>query len=181
MKTTIVPILGPDGKALEYVSLRTDVTDLESANQKLEDSMAELSALDSKKDEFVSIASHELRTPLTAVRGYASMIGDAESLAEAKKYALEISKSSDRMIEMVNDMLSVSKMEAGREAFESVPTDLAEIAESVTEELSAIAKGRGVELVCERQAPAVVIADPGKLRRALENLVGNAIKFTPKH
>lgn len=77
VKTVVVPVVGPEGAIQEYVSLRTDVTDLEVANQKLRETLEIRAELDRKKSEFISIASHELRTPLTIVRGYASMMEDA--------------------------------------------------------------------------------------------------------
>ena len=115
VKTVVVPVVDGKGNIQEYVSLRTDVTDLEIANQKLRETLEFRAELDRKKSEFISIASHELRTPLTIVRGYASMMEDAFANGDpqtAHKCASEISKQAAHMTELVNDMLELSRIES---------------------------------------------------------------------
>ena len=134
VKTVVVPVVNSKGEIQEYVSLRTDVTDLEIANQKLRETLEFRAELDRKKSEFISIASHELRTPLTIVRGYASMMEDAFANGDpqtAHKCAEEISKQAAHMTELVGDMLELSRIESGAETFKNASFDLSTVISEV--------------------------------------------------
>lgn len=103
------------GEILEYVIIQNDITDLEIAQQKLEKSLEKQKELDIRKDEFLNIASHELRTPMTSIKGYLSMIldGDAGEINdEVKSYLNQAYKGSQRLLNLINDMLDISKIES---------------------------------------------------------------------
>ncbi|MDO8559587.1 MAG: HAMP domain-containing sensor histidine kinase, partial [bacterium] len=140
--------------------------------------------VDQMKDEFISIASHELRTPITAIRGYVSMAidGDFGSVPEKLRTGLErINGAGKRLGDLVEDLLNVSRIEQGRLSVSFQPLDLGEVTGGVIEELRATAVQK--QLTCEYVAPASpvkVLADPDRLKQVLFNLVGNAIKYTPK-
>ncbi len=172
-----------DGGIAEYVSLRTDVTDLEIANRKLRETLEIRAELDRKKSEFVSVASHELRTPLTIVRGYASMMEDAFASGDpqtAKRCAEEISRQAAHMSELVTDMFELSRIESGEEPFKKEKFNASSIVSEVVGNFAEIGEKRGVPVVHEGDLESFnVLADREKIRRALHNLVSNAIKFTP--
>lgn len=182
VKTVVVPVVNSKGEIQEYVSLRTDVTDLEIANQKLRETLEFRAELDRKKSEFISIASHELRTPLTIVRGYASMMEDAFANGDpqtAHKCAAEISKQAAHMTELVNDMLELSRIESGAETFKNATFDLSAVISEVVGNFAPIAEKKGISICNETGAEGFLAnADRDKIRRAVHNLVSNAVKFT---
>lgn len=138
------------------------------------------------KDEFLSVASHELRTPMTAIKGFLDMIIKEETgkipTAKMKEYLNLAYEGNDRMIELVNDMLNVSRIEAGRMKFELQDSQIEELIESTIEELLEVAKSKKLFLKFKKPLkplPKVVVARD-KVRMVLTNLIGNAIKFTQK-
>lgn len=149
--------------------------DLRHANERLKD-------LDKLKDEFMSIASHELRTPMTAIKSYIwlTLHGKAQERdPKVRSYLDKVYESSERMINMVNDMLNVSRIETGRLQLEIVPVSVYKIADQVKDDLSARSAESKVEVIVKKDALApVVMADKDKLAEIFTNLVGNALKFT---
>ncbi len=140
--------------------------------------------IDKSKTEFVSLASHQLRTPLSAIRWYSEML-DSEKLgalnASQKDYLSEIYNSNRRMIDLVNALLNVSRIDMGTFAIEPVPTDIKEIAESVLKELFVKIQESNlhVESFYEKGLPKVDV-DPKLMRIIIQNLLSNAMKYTPK-
>lgn len=133
------------------------------------------------KDEFISVASHELRTPMTAVKGLISMIfeGDYGPVNEELKDPLsDIGKSTDRLITLVNDMLDVSRIEAGRIKFAITDVSIPEVAEEVVKTLKVIATQKGIKLEAPNIPLIKVRADLDKVKQMTINLVSNALKFT---
>jgi signal transduction histidine kinase len=149
---------------------------LKNANQKLKD-------LDQLKDEFVSVASHELRTPMTAIKSYLWMAlnGKGGELNEKQKYYLDRAyNSTDRLIKLVNDMLNVSRIEAGRVALDVQKIDMNVLIEDTIFEVKPRADELGLKVSLKKD-PSLpkVIADPDKIKEVLINLLGNSLKFTP--
>ncbi len=143
---------------------------------------AQLHQLDKLKDDFVTITSHELRTPMTAIRSYAWMAlnrSDMPLSEKLKKYLSRTLISTERLINLVNDMLNISRIEAGR--VEIIPTafDIQNLIREVKNEVDARASERQVTInVLETNLPQV-FADPDKVHQVLLNLIGNSLKFTP--
>lgn len=140
--------------------------------------------LDQMKDDFITVASHELRSPITAVKGYASMLleGFGGQLNETgKKYAYSMISSTKRLESLVVDMLDVSRIEQGRMEFNMKEVNVISIMEEIADQLRMTGemKGLKIEHVIPDHQP-VVIADADRLRQVLFNIVGNAIKYTPK-
>lgn len=140
--------------------------------------------LDKLKDEFVSIASHELRTPMTAIKGLISMIfeGDYGPVTpELKEPLTDISSSTQRLIELVNDMLDVSRLEGGRVKYALSNFKVADLVKEMLDLLRPVAVQKGVELKFANEGGEETIqADPAKIKEILSNLVGNSLKFTDK-
>ena len=141
-------------------------------------------ALDQAKSEFVSLASHQLRTPLSAINWYSEMLlgGDAGKLnAEQSEYMKEIFEGNQRMVELVDSLLNVSRLEVGKLKNEPKDTSLIELADSLQKELrtSVIAKKMNMKQDVESKLPTVS-ADPKLLRMVLQNLLSNAVKYTPE-
>lgn len=140
--------------------------------------------VDQMKDEFISMASHELRTPITAIRGYASMAlsGDFGPLPEKLQQGMQrVGDASNRLGELVEDLLNVSRIEQRRIEIQLGPVDAAATAASVVEELRSMAAQKQLALeIITGQSPVIVLADPDRIRQVLINVIGNAIKYTPK-
>lgn len=149
---------------------------LANANERLKE-------LDRAKTEFLSIASHQLRTPLAAIRGYASMIveGDFGVPGKAMQEPLgRIVESGRLMANSIEDYLNVSRIEQGRMKYEMSDMDLAEVAKTVSAELTHDAERRGLTLSFATSGPLPVYADLGKVKQVVSNLIDNAIKYTEK-
>lgn len=156
---------------------------LDSVSRQLAQANVRLKELDKLKDDFVSIASHELRTPMTAIRSYAWMAlnrSDVPLSEKLKKYLTRTLLSTERLINLVNDMLNVSRIESGRIEVNPKAFNIIELSKSVAEEVSAKALEVGVGVIVTGVKLPKVFADPDKVHQVLLNLVGNALKFTPK-
>jgi signal transduction histidine kinase len=144
----------------------------------------EVERISQAKSEFISIASHQLRTPLSAIKGYLSMIleGSYGKLPEKVKKPMEnVFVSNERLIKLVNDILSVSKIEAGEMEMNWKKEDLREIIKEVISELSIKAKEKNLYLNFEepKEFPKILL-DREKIRQVILNLVDNAIRYTQK-
>lgn len=140
--------------------------------------------IDKAKTEFVSLASHQLRTPLSAINWYSEMLldGDAGKLNdEQKSYIEQIAKGNKRMVELVNSLLNVSRIELGTFAIDPSPTDFKEIAESILGELKPQIATKKQEITTnyENNLPKIN-ADPKLIRIIIQNYLTNAIKYTPE-
>lgn len=132
------------------------------------------------KNEFFAIVSHELRTPLTSILAYARILNADDSLASKTREAVgEIESNATLLLNMVNNILVISKHAAKKDELLPEPVDFVDLAQFVRKALAPIAEGKDVRLTCS-VAPNVPLsmADWEKLRRILENLVNNAIKYT---
>ena len=140
--------------------------------------------IDKAKTEFVSLASHQLRTPLSAISWYVEMLlsGDAGKLATAQiEYMKEIQRGSKRLVDMVNSLLNVSRIELGTFMVEPTPTKPVEIAEAVLGEVKALIEKK--QLVLEREFAKdipILKLDQHLLQIILQNLISNSIKYTPE-
>lgn len=171
-KDLMVRLSGVIGIALDNGLLYQGV---QKANTRLKE-------LDRLKDDFVSVASHELRTPMTAIRSYLWMAlkGRGGELNEKQGYYLNRAyKSTVRLINLVNDMLNISRIESGRIAVAIVKTDLIEVVDSVVGEVRPRAEELGLRLEIKKRTLPAVLADADKIKEVLINLIGNSFKFTP--
>jgi PAS domain S-box-containing protein len=133
------------------------------------------------KSEFLANMSHELRTPLNGVLGYTQLLQRDRNLAPAQREALDaIAKCGANLLELINDVLDLSKIEAGRLEIEPVSTDLAQLIVDLQYLLADAARRKGLELATDvaLEVPRRVVLDGRHLRQVLLNLLGNAIKFT---
>jgi signal transduction histidine kinase len=141
-----------------------------------------LMEIDQMKTEFVSVASHQLRTPLTAIKLFTEMLldqGGKELTDEHKEYLESIYQSTERMVLLVNDLLSLSRLESGRLKVDPRTLDLREFVQNIIDEVKQVAKAKKVNigLSCQKDLPPISI-DPNLMRQVIHNLITNAIRYT---
>jgi signal transduction histidine kinase/CheY-like chemotaxis protein len=132
------------------------------------------------KSDFLASISHEIRTPMNAILGMADLLNDTALTLEQQDYVQRFRKAGEHLLTLINDILDLSKIEAGHLELEHTPFDLEELVQAVGELMAARAQGKGLELLITiaPDVPTHLIGDPMRLRQILLNLLGNAIKFT---
>lgn len=156
--------------------VETATAELRTANKKLVE-------LDETKSEFISIASHQLRTPLTVIKGYISMMieGSFGPLTDAENDSLKkVYESNERLIQLVENLLDISRIESGRLEFNFKEDKLESVVESVVEELKHNAEDKNLKLEYKKPAKSLpkIVFDEQKIRQVIMNLIDNAIKYT---
>jgi signal transduction histidine kinase len=158
---------------------------LTETNWQLARTNEQLRVIDQRKSEFVSIVSHQLRTPITAVKGYTSLLLEDAYGPLTEKQRPQVEKifiSSERLAQMVNDFLDISKIEQGTMKYELAPADIGEMLSELMEDFQPIAEKKGLilDLVLPEDKKVEAVVDAGKLRQIFSNLLDNAIKYTPQ-
>lgn len=179
--TTIKPILNSDNEIIEYIIIQHDVTDLEIAQQNFKISLNKQIELDHKKDEFLNIASHELRTPMTSIKWYISMILDWDAWdinEEVKTYLEQVFISSQRLLNLINDMLDISKIESWIQELRFEKIDLKKFIQDTCWEFRTLLqnKKQKLEMIIDFEN-FEYNTDINKLKQVLVNLIWNANKF----
>ena len=156
---------------------------IEVATKELKESNAKLRHLDQVKDEFMSMASHQLRTPLTSVKGYVSMVleGDAGDISTQQRHLLtEAFKSSERMVHLIADFLSVSRLQTGKFTIERQESNLDDIVQQEVSALKLVAKSHDLKLeyIPPQKALPPLMLDEAKIRQVVMNLIDNAIYYS---
>jgi len=167
-----------------YQLVRSVIREIE-LRAKLEVLYGELKKLDDAKSEFISIASHQLRTPLTAVKGYVSMILEnsyGEVPGEMNQPLKNVYASNERLIGLVNDILNISKIEAGKMEMDLENTSLEELILDIINELRIKADAKKLYLTYIKPTEAIplLMVDKTKIRQVMMNLIDNSIKYTEK-
>ena len=155
--------------------------ELKSANRELELAKEEAEAANRAKSLFLANMSHELRTPLNAILGFSQLMARERKTSPEQRESLGIiNRAGEHLLAMINDVLDLSKIEAGKVELNLESCDLARLFQEVSEwfRVRAESKGLFLELTLAEDLTGFVKTDPGKLRQILTNLLGNAIKFT---
>jgi signal transduction histidine kinase len=162
---------------------RSARADAEQAQMLLALQNDQLVEADKLKDEFVALISHDLRTPLTSIIGYVELsLEDVQPPLddERRGYLQIVSRSSERLLRLVDDLLFVARLQAGRLILERQDLDLCTIAAQAAQEARPRAEAKRLELEFVGGSPVMIDGDKGRLFQLLDNLISNAIKFTPE-
>jgi signal transduction histidine kinase len=163
------------------VTERLARAEAETAQRLLTEQNERLREADRLKDEFVALISHDLRTPLTSITGYVELALEEEELSDDVRGFLHIvERNADRLLVLVNDLLFVARLQAGELSLEQEPVDLVSVVREGVAAMEPRAAAKGIALTCVVDAVPDIRADRGRMLQILDNLVSNAVKFTPE-
>ncbi|MDQ7018298.1 MAG: ATP-binding protein [Robiginitomaculum sp.] len=171
--TTISPIKNSDGKIIECISIRRDITELLEAREQAE-------RANQAKSEFLAMMSHELRTPMNAVLGMASLLKASDLDAQQREYITALTDGGEILMTVLNDILDLSKIEAGKLEMETIEVDVRHAVKRLERLWAPNAKDKGLNFVCtiDDNVPSVIRGDITRIRQIVYNLLSNAVKFT---
>lgn len=180
VSSTIVPLLNEQGKPVQYISIRTDITNQKNIERQLQRAKEEAEEANRAKGTFLANMSHEIRTPLNAVLGMANLTLETKLNALQNEYLHLIKSSGENLLYLINEILDFSKIEAGKLVIASDPLLLRKTVRSVMQLFfyQGLEKGLKMNLEFDPEIPNELVGDAQRIKQILINLVGNAMKFT---
>jgi PAS domain S-box-containing protein len=177
---TVSSVVTELGGELCTITIAHDITEQKRAEMELLKAREAALAASQAKSEFLSSMSHEIRTPMNAILRMADMLWESELNPEQRRYLATMRNNSNTLLELINEILDLAKVESGRLYLDRTPLDLRDLMEKLLETMAPRAHVKGLDLT-GRIAPGTptdLVGDPLRLRQILFNLIGNAIKFT---
>lgn len=178
---TGIPRFTPLGSFDGYIGSCVDITEHKQAEKALRQALESAEVANKAKSQFLASMSHELRTPLNVILGFTQVMDRSTELStEQQEYLNLIMQSGEHLLALIDDILEMSKIEAGRMTLNNTSFDLYRLLDNLQEMFQLKATCKGLQLIFERaeNVPQYVHTDEGKLRQVLINLLGNAVKFT---
>ncbi|MCP4691139.1 MAG: PAS domain S-box protein, partial [Desulfobacterales bacterium] len=180
-RAAIAPLFDESGAITHFVGVKEDITQRKGMERELVDAKEAAEAANRAKSVFLANMSHEIRTPMNAILGYSQIMRhDATLTREQQKNLETINRSGDHLLALINDVLEMSRIEAGRVELDPSPFDLHAMIEDIEMMFRVRTNKNRLHFSVEKEAalPRFVDADEGKVRQVLINLLGNAVKFT---
>lgn len=177
---SIVPVKNNDGATTHFTAIERDITAQKSAQKELREEKEKAEAASIAKSEFLANMSHELRTPMNGIIGMTEFILDSELTEDQRDNAETLHGSSHTLLSLLNDILDISKIEAGELELEEIPFDINIAMQQIIQLFTPIASKKGVDLdiAVHEETPPVIVSDLGRIQQVLRNLLNNALKFT---
>ncbi len=174
------PVTGPDGRFIALGAVLNDITEHKQTERALQEAKEAAEKVAESKSDFLAVVSHEVRTPMNGVLGMARLLADTKLDRKQSEFADTIVHSSESLLGILNDLLDISKLEAGKLDIEHIPFDPERAVSDSVSVMSARAKEKGLSLDFDvaPDLPDAVVGDPHRLRQVLLNLISNGIKFT---
>ncbi len=179
--TSKLPFFDKNNKAIGIIGTSDDITERIEIERKLKKATEEAIAANLSKSTFLSNMSHEIRTPMNAILGYSQLLQDDDNLSKAQQDSLKtINKSGEHLLELINDILDMSKIDAGRVTLNPSDFNLIELLKEVEELFKIKANQKNIDLsfTIAKNIPKVIYADESKIKQVIINLIGNSLKFT---
>ena len=168
----------PEENEIEIIGINYDITELKETEAELIQARDKAEMMDRLKSAFLANMSHEIRTPLNAIVGFSDLLVETEELSERQEYIKIVRENNDLLLQLISDILDLSKIEAGTFEFTSGDVDVNLVCEDIVRSMGMKAKGE-VELVLDNHLPVChVISDRNRIHQVISNFVNNAMKFT---
>lgn len=179
---TIVTSNGETRVPVEFIGTFTDITAERDVQEALHDARRQAEVANETKSAFLAHMSHEIRTPMSAVLGYADLLAMKIDDEEPAEYLQIIKRNGQFLLDIINDILDISKIESGKLDIQQIEFPLKEVIEDVQSMMAVRASDKGIDFKVDFQSaiPRVIRSDPQRLKQILVNLIGNAVKFTEK-
>ncbi|MBC7661117.1 MAG: PAS domain-containing protein [Chitinophagaceae bacterium] len=175
------PTKDKQGRVLNWCGSATDIEERKNAAKELSDAKSEAERANATKSAFLANMSHEIRTPLGAILGFTELLRDPKTGEEERQGYLDIiSRNGKALTRVIDDILDLSKVEAGHLAIERMPFRLPDLLSEITSLFSETVKAKNLYLMLaiDHNVPTLALSDPARLRQILINIIGNAVKFT---
>ncbi|MBV6633052.1 MAG: response regulator [Alphaproteobacteria bacterium] len=178
----IVPELDAKGRVISLFGTAQDITARHLAELRMESAMQHAQEADKAKSQFLAVMSHEIRTPLNGLIGALNLVGDATDPGENSRYIDLAVRSASRLRTVLNDVLDFTRIESGHLKISSDPFDFSRFIQDTMQfwQASAVAKQINLSSEVDAEIPPTLIGDQIRLRQVIDNLISNAIKFTPE-
>ena len=168
----------PENGVIELISVNYDITELKETEAKLIDAKEKAETADRLKSAFLANMSHEIRTPLNAIVGFSSLLVQGENPEEREQYMAIVEENNELLLQLISDILDLSKIEAGTFDFVKQELDVNQLCEDMVRTMKLKAKP-GVEVVFDHRLPeCIIVSDRNRLNQVIANFMNNAIKFT---